>query len=446
MQDLGRPLIYEFGDFRLDAQGQRLYRRDSGETVALTPRAVLLLMTLVCSKGRLLTKEELLDRVWAGLAVEEGNLSQTIFVLRKALGEGKKDPKFIMTVPGRGYQFIAIVTESADERSLDVNKYDRFAAMPKVSTAAYQSYVQARSFWNKRTESGLKQAVAHFEEAIRQDPNFAFAYSGLADSHRMLAEYYSAALPDRQTHALPDAERVNAELSVAHTTLGYARAFHDWDWAGAESEFLKAIELDPASATAHQWYADLLNVLGRFNESRKHFSKAIALAPDSAMAATGLASYFYTKRDSGSLISQAKRIIEIDPDFGYGYFYLGFGLEFGGMEAESVNALAIAATKFGEPDEIGEELKAAYQQNGMNGVWHKRLEQYETRPHLKNYPRYLKSLVPVRLGDRETSLAWLEQAFEQRDRGIIYAKYEPLLEPLRGDRRFKELIKRIGLS
>ncbi len=116
------------------------------------------------------------------------------------------------------------------------------------------------------------------------------------------------------------------------------------------------------------------------------------------------------------------------------------------MEAESVDALAIAATKFGEPEEIGEELKAAYQQNGMNGVWHKRLEQYETRPHLKNYPRYLKSLVPVRLGDKETSFAWLEQAFEQRDRGIIYAKYEPLLEPLRGDRRFKELISRIGLG
>ncbi len=446
MKEIYRPLTYEFGGFRLDARSLRLFRRDSGEPVALTPRAVLLLVTLVCSKGRLLTKEELLDRVWAGSVVEEGNLSQTIFVLRKALGEGKKNPKYILTVPGRGYQFIGEVAEAGNARSLDINKFERFSASPKVSTAAYESYVQARSFWNKRTEAGLKQAVTHFEEALRQDPSFAFAYSGLADSHRMLADYYSAALPEPQTHDLPDTERVNAELSVAHTTLGYARAFHDWDWAGAESEFLKAIELDPSSATAHQWYADLLNVIGRFSEARKHFSKAISLSPGSAIAATGLAGYFYTQRDSRSLISQAKRIIEIDPEFGYGHFYLGFGLEFGGMEAESVDALAIAATKFGEPEEIGEELKAAYQQNGMNGVWHKRLEQYETRPHLKNYPRYLKSLVPVRLGDKETSFAWLEQAFEQRDRGIIYAKYEPLLEPLRGDRRFKELISRIGLG
>lgn len=445
MQELGRPLHYEFGGFRLDAKSQRLFRRDSGEPVALTPRAMLLLITLVCSKGRLLTKEELLDRVWAGSIVEEGNLSQTIFVLRKALGEGKKGTKFILTVPGRGYQFVADVAESSDTRSLDIDRYERFAAGPKVSTEAYESYVQARSFWNKRTEAGLKQAVTHFEKAIRQDPSFAFAYSGLADSHRMLADYYSAALPGGHANGLDDAERIDAELSLAHTTLGYARAFHDWDWAGAEREFLQALELDPTSATAHQWYADMLNVLGRFDEAYKHFSRAISLAPDSAMAATGLAGYYYTQRDSARLVRQAKRIIEIDPEFGYGHFYLGFGLEFGGKEQEAVDVFAIAATKFGEPEEIGEELKEAYEQNGMNGVWHKRLEQYETRPHLKTYPRYLKSLVPVRLGDKETSLAWLNQAFEHRDRGIIYAKHEPLLEPLRNDRRFKDLIRRIGL-
>ena len=446
MQEFGQPFLYEFGDFRLDAKSQQLCRRDSGRPVALTPRAMLLLITLVCSKGRLLTKDELLDRVWAGSVVEEGNLSQTIFVLRKALGEGKVEPKFILTVPGRGYQFVADVMESGGTRSLDVNRYERFSSGPKVNTEAYESYVQARSFWNKRTEAGLKQAVAHFEAAIRQDPNFAFAYSGLADSHRMLADYYAAALPGGHSNGLDEAERIDAELSLAHTTLGYAKAFHDWDWAGAEREFKRAIELNSGSATALQWYADMLNVVGRFDEAYKHFSRAISIAPESAMAATGLAGYFYTQRDSARLIRQAKRIIEIDPEFGYGHFYLGFGLEFGGKEKEAVDVFAVAATKFGEPKEIGEELKAAYEQSGMNGVWHKRLEQYETRPHLKNYPRYLKSLVPVRLGDKETSLAWLDQAYEQRDRGIIYAKHEPLLEPLRNDRRFKDLIRRIGLA
>ena len=111
MQKLSESRIYEFDGFRLDANTHRLYRRPSGEAVPLTPRVMLLLITLVCSKSRLLTKEELLDRVWAGSIVEEGNLSQTIFVLRKALGDDKKPPNFILTTPNRGYQFIAPVIE-----------------------------------------------------------------------------------------------------------------------------------------------------------------------------------------------------------------------------------------------------------------------------------------------------------------------------------------------
>lgn len=446
MDGSDKAQVFEFGDFRLDAKGHRLYLRASGEIVPLTPRAVFLLVTLVFSNGRLLTKEELLDRVWAGSIVEEGNLSQTIFVLRKALGEGKKEPKYILTVPGRGYRFIANVTAGHEIHSLDLNSYDRFSAGPRVSTEAYESYVLARSFWNKRTEAGLKQAIALFEDAIAKDPNLAFAYSGLADSHRSLGDYYSAALPDKPIDGVAEADRINVELSLAHTTLAYAKAFHDWDWAAAEREFLTALDLDPSSVTAHQWYGDMLNVVGRFDEAYKHFTRAISVAPGSAMAATGLAGYYYTQRDSARLIKQARKIIEIDPEFGYGYFYLGFGFEFGGRELEAVNTFALAATKFGEPEDVGEELKLAYEQNGMNGVWHKRLEQYETRPHLKNYPRYLKSLVPVRLGDKETSLKWLNQAFESRDRGIIYAKHEPLLKPLRTDRRFKDLIRGIGLA
>jgi hypothetical protein len=101
---------------------------------------------------------------------------------------------------------------------------------------------------------------------------------------------------------------------------------------------------------------------------------------------------------------------------------------------------------FGEPEEISVEIKESYDQNGMTGLWHKRLEQYETRPHLKNYPPYLKSLVPIRLGDKEASLTLLKQAYDQRDRGIVYAKYEPLLEPIRDDPRFQSILNDIGLG
>lgn len=448
MQEHSKPVIFEFGEFRLDAKSQRLYRRDSGELIGLTPRAVLLLITLVCSNGRLLTKEELLDRVWAGLVVEEGNLSQTIFVLRKALGENTKEPQFILTVPARGYQFIAPVTEVNEAARLDLYRFNRFEDHGSINTEAYKSYVQGRQFWNKRTEASLKQAVEHFEHAIKREPEFAYAYEGLADSHQLLADYYSAVVPQKIESPRENANgnRSDQHLGEALTTLAYAQAFYDWDWAGADRSFREALTLDPNSATANQWYGDYLGVVGRFKEARKHIDRAIALAPMSPVMATALAGYYYTQRDAANLIKQAKKVIELAPDFAYGHFYLGFGYEFSGMEDETIETFAVASRLFGEPEEIGDELKCAYRQNGMNGVWHKRLEQYDTRPHLKNYPPYLKSLVPVRLGDKETSLAWLNQAYEQRDRGIIYAKHEPLLEPLRSDRRFKDLIKRLGLS
>ncbi len=441
--------IYQFGDFRLDANARQLYRLRSGEAVPLTPKAVLLLITLVCSNGRLLTKDELLDRVWGGSVVEEGNLSQTIFVLRKTLGENKKQPKYIITTPSRGYQFIATVTE-ADDNVRNLDRFQRFGSGETVNTDAYKAYIEGRSFWNKRTGESLKQAVMRFEEALRQDPDFALAYAGLADSHQLLAEYYAAAVPDRLKQngngAKAADEKNDAQLAEAHATLAYAQAFYDWDWNGAERSFRKSLELNPVHATTHQWYADHLCVTGQFDKALKHFKRAIELAPTSASIAVGLAGFYYTKHDDARLIAQGQKVISLDPASAYGHFYLGFGYEFGGMEQQAVDTFAIAATLFGEPAEIGEELKEAYRQNGMNGVWHKRLDQYETRPHLKNYPRYLKSLVPIRLGDKETSLSWLEQAFEQRDRGIVYAKHEPLLEPLRGDARFNDLLQRIGLG
>jgi tetratricopeptide (TPR) repeat protein len=365
--------------------------------------------------------------------------------LRKAIFR-RQYPNFILTTPGRGYQFIATVVEAEDDEKLDLDRYERFGRSGGVNTSAYKAYIQGRSFWNKRTGESLKQSVEHFEEALKHDPNFVLAYAGLAESHQLLAEYYAAAIPDKSLQKSQDSRGVmKAELAEAHTTLAYAQAFYDWDWAGADRSFKQALDLNPNSATAHQWYADYLCVLGRFDEARVHFDRAIRLNPSSPAIATGLASYYYTRGDAERLVSQSKKIIELDPGFGYGYFYLGFGYEFKGMEQQAVDAFAVAADLFGEPPEIGREIKAAYEQNGMAGMWHRRLEQYETRPHLKNYPPYLKSLVPIRLGDKEATLDLLELAYNQRDRGIVYAKHEPLLKPLRNHPRYVDLVNRLGL-
>lgn len=447
MTELSESKIYSFEEFRLDAKSHRLFRRETGELVPLAPKAVEVLLALVENRERILSKDELLNTIWVDSFVEESNLSQTIFVLRKTLGENTKEPRFILTSPNRGYQFIAPVEEKT-AGEIDGTEHQSLERRGTTNSEAYQAYVRGRFFWNTRTSKSLKEAIEHFEQAIEQDPNFAQAYTGLADCHRLLAEYYAEAT---QPESFPKAKaaagkalQVDGKLAEAHAGLAYAQAFYDWDWENAEASFKRALELNPNYATAHQWYADYLSVMGRFDEARQHIERAIEIDPASPIIATGLASLYYLQRRADLLIEQAKKIIDLDADFAYGYFYLGFGYEFKGMYREAVETFARTAVLFGEPPDCAEELKEAFERNGMPGVWHKRLEQYETRPHLKNYPTYLKSLVPIRLGYKDTTLALLNQAYQQRDRGIIYAGHEPLLEPLRDDPRFQDLLRRMG--
>lgn len=445
MQTLAESGVYEFGGFRLELKNHRLERLSDGETIAITAKVAELLIYLVENRGRTILKNELLEAVWQNAFVEESNLSQSIFMLRKALGDNTRTPRFILTLPNRGYQFIAEIKESGRNADTDYVERNSFEKNGTADPDAYRSYVQGRFFWNKRTETGLKEAVENFEKAISQDPNFARAYAGLADSHRLLAEYYTAAIPNEARAPLNKELIVDDKMAEAHASLAYAQAFYDWDWDSAEISFRRAIELNPFYATGHQWYSDYLSVLGRFDQAYDHALQAIELDPASPIIATNLASYFYRRREADKLIEQAEKIIEMDPEFAYGYFYLGFGYEFNGMYDEAVDAFVRAAILFGEPADCAEELREIFKRNGMDEMWRKRLEQYETRPHLKNHPTYLRAMIPIRLGDNETTLELLEKAYEQRDRGIIYAKHEPLLEPLRGDPRFEELIRRIGL-
>ncbi len=438
--------VFEFDGFRIDAKLRRLSRVDSGEVISLTPRAFDLLYYLSTNAGRVISKEELMETVWDGSAVEESNLSQTIFVLRKVLGEDKKAPRLILTVPGIGYRFIANVEAIGEKQSHDPRRIltDRQGTS---SNEAYQAYVRGRFFWNKRTAVSLRQAVAHFEQAIEKDPKFAHAYTGLSDSYRLLSEYYAAATPNismnKAKAAISRSQEIDEQLSEAHASLAYAQAFYDWDWATAEESFRSALEIDPLNATTHQWYAELMMVRGRFEEARKHIDQAVEISPVSTAIQTSLAVFYYLQRDANSLISQARQILKHDPNSGYGHFYLGFGYEFAENYKVAVDEFGRAAIAFGEPADIAEELRLAYERGGMPAVWYKRLEQYATREHLAEYPPFLKSLVPARLGDREMMYRFLGEALEQRDRGLIYINEEPFLAPYKDESQMEAIVKEL---
>ncbi|HMT07838.1 MAG TPA: winged helix-turn-helix domain-containing protein [Pyrinomonadaceae bacterium] len=441
---------YLFDGYRLDTVSRRLLRVSDGEVVSLTPKAFDLLHYLVANAGRTVSKDEIFESVWENSAVEESNLSQTIFVLRKTLCDSKKLPKYLLTIPGTGYQFVSEVTSSGEKQGISDPRKERGDRRGTDDPEAYRSYVRGRFFWNKRTSVGLKKAVEFFEKAIEKDPKFANAYTGLADSYRLLADYYEASTPNisapKAKAALSQTQQIDEQLAEAHASLAYAQAFYDWDWQTAETSFRSSIDLDPSNATTRQWYGEYLMVLGRFDEAREQIDRAVALEPESPTILTALAAYFYTIKDSDALIAHARKLIKLDPTYAYGHFYLGFGYEFAEMYARAIDSFAKAAIYFGEPEDCADELKRAYKIGGMNAVWYKRIEQYASRPHLKDYPSYLKSLVPARLGDTEMMFAFLEQALEHRDRGLIYVKYEPFLSMYRDEPRMKAIIRELGLE
>ncbi len=636
MIELSESKIYEFEDFRLDVKSRRLLWRESKEIVQLTPKAIELLIYFAENAGRVLLKDEILENVWENSFVEESNLSQTIFVLRKTLGEDTKNPRFILTVPNRGYQFIAEVkqfrpedeileksllseiphltsselpvpssktknqipktkiilfalplvlliafgiywfypkskpatvneiktvailpfedlSEGQTEKYLGIsltdalaNKFselkqltvrptrtvlkyaesredlskigrelrvdavldgriqrigervrvnvqlvrttdgvaiwsdifddkftnffavqdslsqkvvqslalqmndkerERFNRRGTENAEAYQDYLRGRYFWNKRTAENLNKAITNFEKAVQKDANFALAYTGLADCYILLSEYHAATPREifpKAKAAINKALELDGESAEAFAALGYTQAFYDWDFAGAEKSFKRALELNPNYATAHQWYGEFISAFGLFDEARKHHERAAEIDPVSPIVISAMAGLYDYRGDYENTIRQAQKMLEIDPNFAYGYFYLAMGFERKGMDAEAAEATAKTMIFFGEPPEAAEEIREAFKKNGMKGLWQKRLEQVENRPYLKNFQSYFKALIQIRLGDKEGTLQSLNRAFEERDHNLIYMKNDLRLASLRDDSRFQDLLRRIG--
>lgn len=314
------------------------------------------------------------------------------------------------------------------------------------NTEAYQLYLQGRFFWNKRTAKSLKKSIEYFEQAIAKDPEYALAYAGLANCHQLLAEYFAATPEEGFTKAREAAKKaleIDDQLAEAHTSLAYTLAFYDWNWAGAEKEFKRALELDPNYATAHQWYGEFLVAMGRFDEAKIEHEKALELDPTSLIIHIDLASYYYTARQFDEAIKWSQKVIEMDPDFAYGYIFLSFSLGQKGMKQEAAEAYIKSVELFGEPQEA-QELRDILGKNGIKAMWLKRIEQVDPSKR-ESFSALWRALLYGWAGDNQNALDWLDKAFERRDRWIVNSKYSPEMDIHRSEPRFQELLRRIGL-
>ena len=327
------------------------------------------------------------------------------------------------------------------EESTQVAKHDT------ENPEAYQLYLQGLFYWNKWTEEGFRKATDYFNQAVEKDPNYAQAYAGLADTYNFLGE--SGYVAPRQVwqnakSAATHAVKLDDTLPEAHISLALVRESYDWDWPGAESEFRRAIQLNPNNAPAHQWYGDFLTRMGRFDEARVELKKAQELDPLSLLTNTSLGRQLYFTHQYDAAIQQLSKTLEMDPKFVPAQHAIEGAYAQNGMFKEAIGQRQKVLTLSGNPDlaaAIGEDFNAS----GYPGVmrsWLEGLKEVSKRGYVSAYNM---AQIYARLGDKEQALAALETALDQRDSNLTYVRVEPAFDEIRSDPRFQRVVQQLAM-
>ena len=579
--------VYEFGSFRLEATERRLMH--DGQPVPLKPKIFDLLLFLVERRGQLIVKDELMKEVWPDTIVEDNNLTVSMSILRKALGEGRFDKKFIETVPRLGYRFVAPVTEPslapvaaaeprrvATETEPDEELIESLAVLPmesrdkdfsveylsdgitesiinvlsripklrvlacstvfrfkgetdpqrignllnvkavmmirvirlgerliirselvKVSDGsqlwgeqynrspadilavqeeiakaiteslkfkltrndqislskqsthnpeAYNLYLRGRYFWNKYSKEWVLKAIELFKQAIEIDSNYALAYCGLADAYFRLSNVH---LPPREV--LPKAKEaalraieIDENLAEAHSSLGLIKVYYDHDWNGAETEYRRALRLNPDLVSAHQRFGSYLSFMGRFEESIRHYENALELDPFSLQLNMNLASTYYLRGEYERAIHHLNKTTELEPNYMPTHFVLGCTYIQQGRLEEAI-------AEFQTIYKLDEE---AYLSLGFMGHAHALAGQREEAETLlrilqdislrKYVSPYSMLVIHVALGSHDRVFEILEQLYEEDNDWLVWLKVSPELKTIRNDPRFQNLLRRLG--
>ena len=324
------------------------------------------------------------------------------------------------------------------------------AKLEKTYTAnpeAYQLYLKGKFFWNKRTGESLKQAAELYRQAAEKDPNYALAYSGLAETYVLFSSYDVAPANDSMPQAKAAALRaleIDDSLAEAHTALGFYLSNYEWDRDGSEKEYRRAIELKPNYATAHHWLGADLVYVKRFDDSLLELRRGEELDPLSPIIGTNLGDTLVFARRYDEAIAQYKRTLVRNPNFASAHLTLGRAYGSKGMYPE-----AIAETR------TSIELNHAPVGKGYLGLWQAKsgkrdeavkllgeLKQESTRNYVQSYTF---ALIYIGLGDKEEALNWLEKQMSGRSETANTYAVAPELDDLRSEPRFKEMLKRMNL-
>jgi serine/threonine-protein kinase len=320
---------------------------------------------------------------------------------------------------------------------------------PNENLAAHNLYLQGRYHLNQRTEEGLRKALDFFEKSLIEDAEYAAAHAGLSDAYGLLAHYGVFGPAEVWTKAAASATAavmLDANSAEAHTSLAHVKSTQDWDWAGAEREFQRAISLDPRCATPHHWYAmSCLAPLGRLDEALDEMIVAQALDPVSSIVARDLAVIHFYRRDFETALEQCDHTIELNPHFAPAYWILGVIQEQRKDFDESAAAFQRAVHLSPQTPRMHGALGRTFALAG------RRKQALEVLRKLETYAkeRYVSPLefawIQFGLGETDLGFRWLQKALEDRSFDLISIKVDPRFDTLKDDPRFETIVGRLGV-
>ena len=568
--------IFEFGDFRVDAAKRVLLCK--GEPVLLTPKVFDTLLYLVENRGKVVEKDDLMRAIWPDTVVEENNLNQNVSALRRVLGETRGENRFIATIPGKGYRFIAPVetaaaaeipsrvtvavlpfenlsadpereyladglteetistlgqidpghlsvigrtsvmaykrtTKSVAEIGRDLaaayliegsiraegghlritSKLIRVTDQVQIWSASYDSepssmlafqrelsaaiseqvhvhlspdrlsalarrhsrnpeaydlYLRGRHFWNQLTPPATRRAIEYFGRAVELDPNYALAWSGIADSYSagpINGDAPPLAIWPQAKEAAANAIKAEPELAEVQTTVGFLKFWLEWDWPGAEAAFRKAVSLDPSYPLPHRMLGIVLAHMGRPEEARPAIRRARELDPLLAVHQALSSQVAFTGRDYMEAVQFARQAIVVDPEFWVGHLQLAQALEQLGQNEKALEALNSAGRFSGGNSKVVGLRGYIFAKMGRTGEAREVLRTLVAIARERYVPPYAMALVHAGLGEADDVFEWLDRSFDAHDVHLVFLPVDPKWDAFRADPRFSGVLNRAGL-
>jgi len=317
------------------------------------------------------------------------------------------------------------------------------------SREAYQLYLKGRFYWNKRSTEGMRVALKYFQRAVAADPNYALAWTGIADTYLVgWAIYLNIPWKEafkKSKEAIKKALEIDNTLAEAHASLANLR-ITEWDWKNAEQEFKQALELNPSYVSAHQWYGELLYMLGRYDESISEINKALELDPLSLIVNSVLGWAYLAARNTSRAMEQIQRTLEMEPDF---------------ADAQDALVQVMLLQRRPESEIFPELIKRdrgfsiryeddstsvinSFKKNGLKGYWKTKLKILLKRSQSKYiWPGYLAECY-AQLGENQKAIDSLELLYAKKDPLMTYIRIWAFFEPLKAEPRFRSLVRKLN--